>query len=316
MVTNNEIAFIFPGQGSQYVGMGKEFFEEYPIAREIFQEASDVLGFDMAQLCFEGPEEKLRLTENTQPALLTVSIAVLKTFLSIKDIQPSLVAGHSLGEYSALVAVDSIDFGNAVKIVRLRGRFMEEAVPEGLGAMAAVIGLDEKKVIELCKKAANGAVLSPANFNSPGQVVISGEAEAVKRAIKIGSELGAKKVIPLKVSGPFHSSLMAPAAKRLERELKSISFKDPIVPVVTNVEAKPNKDGSRVVSLLVDQLTSPVKWEQSIRNMIDMGIKIFIEFGPGKVLTGLIKRINKDITLFNVERPDDIKKVVEFLDAK
>jgi len=303
-----ETAFIFPGQGSQSIGMGKEFFENFKVAREIFEEADDALHFSISTLCFQGPEEALKLTENTQPAILTTSVAALKVLQAEKGLRPSLVAGHSLGEYSALVLSEAIRFTDAVQMVRLRGRFMQEAVPAGEGAMAAILGMEREQVERLCQEEESGEVVSPANFNCPGQIVISGHTKAVERAIERVKREG-KKALLLPVSAPFHSPLMEPAGVRLEKELEKIPIQELKTPVVTNVEAEVNTSKDRVAGLLVAQVSSPVRWEESMRKMLEKGMERFLEIGPGKVLTGLMKRIEPGIETFNIEDVKGLKKI-------
>jgi [acyl-carrier-protein] S-malonyltransferase len=303
-----KVAFIFPGQGSQYVGMGKELHDNFRIAREVFEEADDALHFSISSLCFEGPEETLRLTENTQPAILTTSMAALRVLQNEKGVNPQLTAGHSLGEYSALVASEALTLVEAVQIVRLRGRFMQEAVPLGEGAMAAILGMEREQVEELCEEVSSGEVLTPANFNCPGQIVIAGHSRAVQRAIERVKQNG-KKAVPLPVSAPFHSSLMKPAGLRLEKAFEGISIRDLKVPVVTNVEAEVNTSRDRVKPLLVDQVVSPVRWEESMRTMIKEGIEQVLEIGPGKVLSGLMKRIDSRIETRNLEDLQTLKKM-------
>jgi [acyl-carrier-protein] S-malonyltransferase len=304
-------AFIFPGQGSQSIGMGKVFFDNFSVAREIFQEADDSLHFALSALCFQGPEDALKLTENTQPAILTASVAALRVLQSEKGIEAELAAGHSLGEYSALVAAGALAFPDAVKIVRLRGKFMQEAVPVGEGAMAAILGLDRKEVEALCEEVSSGDVLSPANFNCPGQIAIAGHSKAVQRAIEKVKEMG-KKAVLLPVSAPFHSPLMKAAGTRLEKELEPISIRDIKTPVITNVEAQINTSKERVKGLLVAQVSSPVRWEESMRAMIDHGTERMLEIGPGKVLSGLMKRIDPKMRMGNVEDVDTLKKIDSF----
>jgi len=294
------IALTFPGQGSQYVGMGKELFENFSVAREIFEEADDTLRFSVSGLCFKGPEEALRLTENTQPAVLTTSVAALKVLQAEKGVVPQFAAGHSLGEYSALVASEAFTFSHAVKIVRLRGKFMQEAVPIGEGAMAAVLGMEKEQVEKLCEEICSDEILTPANFNSPGQIVIAGHSKAVERAIERVKQEG-KKAILLPVSAPFHSPLMKPAGERLEKALEEISVSDLKIPVVTNVEAEANTSKDRVKGLLVAQVSSPVRWEESMRKMIEKGVEQILEVGPGKVLSGLMKRIDNRVETKNIE---------------
>jgi [acyl-carrier-protein] S-malonyltransferase len=303
-----KVAFIFPGQGSQYVGMGKEFFENFREAREVFQEADDVLHISISSLCFQGPEDALKLTENTQPAVLTTSIAVLRVLQAEKGVVPNLVAGHSLGEYSALVVSGALSFADAVQIVRLRGRFMQEAVPVGEGAMAAILGMERGQVEKLCEEAAQGDVLTPANFNCPGQIVIAGHAKAIERAMERVKQEG-KKAVALPVSAPFHSPLMKPAGERLEKVLEGITIQDLKIPVVTNVEADINQSKERVKELLVTQVSSPVRWEESMQKISGNGIEQILEIGPGKVLSGLMKRINPKIETKNIEDIQTLKKI-------
>ena len=305
------IAFLFPGQGSQHAGMGKDLAENFPVARQVFEEANDALGVDLASLCFNGPEEDLKLTANTQPAILTTSIAALRVLETETGIAPNCAAGHSLGEYSALVCAGALNFADAVRIVRQRGTFMQEAVPVGTGAMAAILGLDKETLERVCRDAALGQVVSPANFNSAGQVVIAGNTEAVDRAMNLAKEHGAKRALPLPVSAPFHCSLMIPAGERLADVLADIKVGDMTVPVITNVEATPNQDASRVCQLLVDQVSAPVLWEDTIACMIKLDVERYIEIGPGKVLAGLVKRMAKDSTIQNVQNVSDIRVLTE-----
>jgi [acyl-carrier-protein] S-malonyltransferase len=302
------IAFIFPGQGSQYVGMGKELYENFSVAKKVFEEADDALHLSISALCFKGPEEALKLTENTQPALLTTSIATLKVLQAEKGLIPQFTAGHSLGEYSALVGSGALTFAEAVKIVHLRGKFMQEAVPVGEGAMAAVLGMEREQVEKICEEVSYGEVLTPANFNCPGQIVIAGHAKAVERAIERVKKDG-KKAVPLPVSAPFHSPLMKPAGERLEKALEEISVSNLRIPVVTNVEAEVNTSKDRVKGLLVAQVSSPVRWEESMRKMIGKGIEQVLEIGPGRVLSGLMKRIDNRIETGNLEDLQTLKKI-------
>ena len=301
-------AFIFPGQGSQYVGMGKELFENFSVAKRVFEEADDALHFSVSSLCFKGPEDALKLTENTQPAILTTSVGALRVLEAEKGMTPQFTAGHSLGEYSALVASGALSFPEAVKTVRLRGRFMQEAVPVGEGAMAAVLGMEREQIEEICEACSSGEVLAPANFNCPGQIVIAGHSKAVERAIERIKQ-GGKKAVLLPVSAPFHSALMKPAGERLEKALEEISVRDLKIPVVTNVEAEVNHSKDRVKGLLVAQVSSPVRWEESMRKMIDKGVEQVLEIGPGKILSGLMKRIDHRIETKNLEDLQTLNKI-------
>jgi [acyl-carrier-protein] S-malonyltransferase len=303
----SETAFIFPGQGSQYVGMGKELTENFKVARETFEEADEALGFNLSGLCFNGPEEDLKLTFNTQPAILTTSIASLRVLSSETGIDPVVLAGHSLGEYSSLTAAQAIAFPDAVRTVRLRGTFMQEAVPPGEGAMAAILGLEAPEVEELCVQAAQGEVVAPANFNSPWQIVISGHAQAVTRAVELALERGAKKAVMLAVSAPFHCSLMKPAAERLHDALQDIPVCDIGIPVISNADAEAYPSKEEIKNILVKQVDHPVRWEESMRELVKRGIKTVIEIGPGKVLTGLMRRITKDVKTVNLGNADDLK---------
>ena len=290
--------------------MGKELAEKYPAARKTFDEADEALGYKLSQLCFEGPEDQLRLTEITQPAILTASVAAFRV-LAEKGLQPGFVAGHSLGEYSAHVAAGTISFGDAVRTVRNRGKYMQEAVPVGVGAMAAILGMDLEKVTAVCKDAAQGEVCEPANINSAEQIVISGHKSAVERATKLASERGAKRAILLQVSAPFHCSLMKPAQDRLAANLAALAFQKPVVPVVCNVDAEFIIDGERGRDALVRQVTGAVRWEQSIRDLIGQGVQTFVEVGPGKVLCGLMRQIDRSKTALNVGDEGSLQKAVE-----
>ena len=295
-----KLAFLFPGQASQYPGMGKELAEKFPVARAVFEEADRVLGFSISQLCFEGSEEELKLTANTQPTLLTASVAAYRV-LEEKGIGPDYVAGHSLGEYSALVAAGALAFSDAVRLVRLRGGYMQEAVPAGEGAMAAILGLAPAQVTEICKKAADSEVVAPANLNSPEQTVISGHAAAVKRAVELASASGAKGAVVLAVSAPFHCELMMPAQMRLEQELQRTAFAALRVPLVTNVDAEIISSGAEARDALIRQVSLPVRWEESMRALIEQGVSTFVEVGPGRVLSGLLRQIDRSVHCFNVE---------------
>ena len=305
-----KVAFVFPGQASQYSGMGKELAEKYPVARAVFDEADKALGFSVSKLCFEGTEDELKLTANTQPAILTVSVAAGRV-LAEKGIAPDFVAGHSLGEYSALVAAGSVKFADAVKLVHKRGAYMQEAVPAGQGAMAAIMGLSPAVVQDACKRAAEGEICSPANLNSPEQTVISGHAGAVKRAVEIASQLGAKRSMVLPVSAPFHSALMMPAQEKLEKDLNAAKFEDLQVPLVTNVDADSIRQGEEARSALIRQVTMPVRWEESMRMLLDEGVNTFVEVGPGRVLTGLMRQIERSVATLNVEDEKSLQATVE-----
>lgn len=305
-----KIAFVFPGQASQYPGMGKELADNHPVAKAVFDEADRALGFSISQMCFAGSEEDLKLTANTQPAILTVSVAAHRVLME-KGIAPDFVAGHSLGEYSALVAAGSLKFSDAVQLVRKRGTYMQEAVPAGEGAMAAIMGLSPAVVVDACKRAAEGKVCSPANLNSPEQTVISGHADAVKRAVEIASQLGAKRAVVLPVSAPFHCALMMPAQEKLEKDLRKIEFAALRFPLVTNVDADTEISGDEARDALIRQVTNPVRWEESVRELIDEGVNTFIEVGPGRVLSGLLRQIERSVSTLNVEDEKSLTATVQ-----
>jgi len=308
-------ALIFPGQGSQFVGMGKALADWSSAARETFQEADDALGFEISRVCFEGPEDDLKLTENTQPAILTVSIAALKSLESQIAVNSSWVAGHSLGEYSALVAADSLSFHDAVKVVRERGRAMQEAVPQGKGSMAALIGMDREEVEAICIEATDSnGVVSPANYNSPGQIVIAGSVDNVRRALELFSEHGGKRAVELPVSAPFHCALMQPAATRMEQVLKDIPIDSPNTVLINNAEASELIEAGQIAPSLVRQVTSPVRWEDTIGSLAAKGASGHLEVGPGKVLTGLTRRINRDLAAVSFGMPEDFEKAAAFLE--
>lgn len=308
-----KIVFVFPGQGSQRVGMGKDLVEASPEAKTLFELANKAVGFDLSSLIFEGPEEQLKQTVNTQPALLTTSVALYQAFAS-HGITPDYVAGHSLGEYSALTAAGSLSFEEAVATVRARGRFMEQAVPSGQGAMAAVLGGEREALATLCEEiTSQGQLVELANMNCPGQIVVSGSKEGVEQLVSRVKEIGAKRAIPLEVSGPFHSSLMKPAAQKLEGQLSTINIQDAKVPVVANVTARPVTDGTQISSLLVEQVYSPVLWQDSVNWLIEQGVDTFVEIGPGNVLAGLIKKIDKTVAIYNVQDLESLEATVAAL---
>jgi len=305
------VAWCFPGQGSQVVGMGRDVADAFPAAREVFERADQALGEKLSALCFEGPEDALTLTRNTQPAIVTTSVAILAALRARTNVPvPESAAGHSLGEYSALVASGALSLEDAVRVVRLRGEAMQEAVPAGAGAMAAVMGLSPEKLAEICEEAKQGEVVSPANYNAPGQIVIAGHAAAVQRASKLVAERQGK-AIPLKVSAPFHCSLMAPAAKKLAACLETVAIAPLAFPVLANVDARPNQDARRVKELLVQQVDHPVRWEETVRAMADSGVTHILEIGPGKVLAGLVRRIAKSIEVFPVGNVDGIEAAAQ-----
>ncbi|GIM47551.1 malonyl CoA-acyl carrier protein transacylase [Collibacillus ludicampi] len=307
-----KMAFVFPGQGAQTVGMGKEMADQFGEARSVFAEADEALGFKLSDLIFSGPEDKLRLTYYTQPALLTTSIAIYRVFAK-EGFVPAFLAGHSLGEYSALVVAGAMDFSDAVRIVHARGKFMDEAVPAGVGSMSAVMGAERNLIEEICRQVtAEVGPVELANINCPGQIVISGKAEAVEEA---GNRLSANgaKIVRLSVSGPFHSSLMQPAAEKLQQVLEEVEIRDAAVPVVANVSARPVVKAAEIREVLYQQVSASVLWEDSVRFMLDEGVEAFVEIGSGKVLSGLIKKVNRRIPTFNIQDPASLESVVSQL---
>ena len=308
------IAFVFPGQGAQKVGMGQSLAESFPICRDTFAEADDALGESLSGLCFDGPAEALMLTENTQPAILAMSTAVARLAVS-NGIQAQFAAGHSLGEYSAHVAAGTLSFADALRTVRRRGRYMQEAVPLGEGAMAAILGLDADGVARACAESADGQIVTPANLNAPGQVVIAGHAPAVMRASERAKALGAKRAIPLAVSAPFHCPLMKPAEERLAPELRALRSNDPAFPVVANVDAQPKTDAAGAIEALIRQVSSPVRWEDVVRRLVADGARVFVELGPGTVLAGLIKKIEPSVAVVSVENSQGLEKALSLVGA-
>ena len=310
MTDNSKVAFVFPGQGSQQVGMLAGLAEKWPVVGETFAEASDALGYDLWQLVQDGPQEKLNLTENSQPALLTASVAIWRLLVSGGLTQPALLAGHSLGEWSALVCADVIRFQDAVKLVQLRGRYMQEAVPVGQGTMAAIIGLDDEAIADACQSAAQSDVVTAVNFNSPGQVVIAGHAQAVERAMELCKQAGAKRALLLPVSAPFHTSLMKPAAERLAVHIENTEFQAPSIPVVHNVNAKTEVVPPLIKGLMIEQIYAPVQWVQCVNTMVSEGVSEVVECGPGKVLGGLVKRIAKPVTCASTDSVDAVQALL------
>lgn len=309
----SKLAYIFPGQGSQTVGMGKDLYDSFAVSREVFEEADDALGFALSAMCFAGTAEDLALTANTQPAILTTSVAAFRAMEAEGFPKPDYVAGHSLGEYSALVAAGGMTFADAVKTVRKRGQYMQEAVPVGVGAMAAILGLPLETVEIACAEAAEGEVCAPANINSPAQIVIAGNAEAVDRAIEILRTRGAKRAIKLNVSAPFHCDLMFPAQERLAKDLAQIEFQNLRFPIIENVTAEANTNGERVRLALTKQVSSPVRWAQSVENLIVQEVSTFVEVGAGKVLSSLVRQINRDVRCLNVEDTESLRNTLQSL---
>lgn len=314
-MTNQVIAFLFPGQGSQSVGMGKELTQNYSIARQTFEEADEALGYKLSQVCFEGPEDQLRLTEITQPAILATSVAAWRV-VNERGLRADYMAGHSLGEYSAHVAAGTLNFVDAIRTVRNRGKYMQEAVPVGVGSMAAILGMDYEKVVQVCRDAAENEVCEPANFNSPEQIVISGSTAAVERGANLADERGAKRAKVLPVSAPFHCSLMKPAQDRLASDLNALQLQNPTIPVVCNVDAVMVEDGDRSRDALVRQVTGSVRWDPCMRVLIGKGVTTFVELGPGKVLCGLMRQIDRSRTCVNVADESSLQKTLEHIAVK
>ncbi|HJN43677.1 MAG: [acyl-carrier-protein] S-malonyltransferase [Acidobacteria bacterium] len=306
------IAFVFPGQGAQQVGMGRALADRFPECLETFDQADAALGMSISRLCFEGPAERLMLTEHAQPALVAVSTAAARALMA-RGVQPTLLAGHSLGEYSAHVAAGTLAFADAMRTVRNRGRYMQEAVPVGDGAMAAVLGLDAELVAQACDETACGQIVSPANLNAPGQTVIAGVRAAVERAGARAKELGARRIVSLAVSAPFHCALMQPAADRLAPDLHGLVVSDPTVPVVANLDAEPKRDGAASLAALVGQVTAPVQWERVVRRLASEGVDTYVEVGPGSVLSGLIRKIVRGARVLSVSDPEGVDSAVSML---
>jgi [acyl-carrier-protein] S-malonyltransferase len=311
VISMAKIAFLFSGQGAQYVGMGKDLYDNFPAAKRVFEQADNSLNFKISSLCFEGPEDKLKETVNTQPAILTHSMACF-SILKEEGILPDVVAGLSLGEYSALVAAESMNFEQAVPLVQKRGKFMQEAVPLGHGTMAAILGLDKEAIMEICQQASGVGKVEAANFNCPGQIVIAGEVKAVDRAVELAKQRGAKRAMILAVSAPFHCSLLKPAEEKLAKELDKVEIKNTKIPVVSNVNADFIHEASDIKKLLIKQVSSPVLWEDSIRKMIESGVDTFVELGPGKALTGFVKKVDKNLVTLNVEDTQSLKNTLSY----
>ena len=309
----SKTAYIFPGQGSQSVGMGKDLFDNFAAAREVFEAADEALGFSLSEMCFSGDEADLQLTANTQPAILTASVAAFHAAMAEGMPEPDFVAGHSLGEYSALVAAGVLDFADAVRTVRKRGTYMQEAVPVGVGSMAAILGLGLEQVEAGCAEAAQGQVCSPANINSSSQIVIAGNTEAIDRACEILKGMGAKRAIKLNVSAPFHCALMMPAQERLASDLRALDYEDLAFPIVQNVDAEINRTSSTVCEKLTQQVSSPVRWLQSVQTMSAAGVSRYVEIGPGKILTGLVRQIDREVSYANIEDSTSLSNTLETL---
>ncbi len=309
-----KVAFVFPGQGAQTVGMGKELTDHFPVAKKVFEEASKALGYDIEAMIFDGDEETLKITENTQPTILTTTIACLEV-LKEKGIKPDVVAGLSLGEYAAHIAAGSLDFADAVKLVRKRGKYMQEAVPIGVGTMAAIVALSTEEVLDCCEQTKGVGIVEPANYNCPGQIVIAGEVAAIEKACEIAKEKGAKRALILPVSAPFHCSMLKPAGEKLAKELENVEIKEMNIPVIANVNAEYIESKEQIKDLLVEQVSSSVRWEESVRKMIADGVDTFIEVGPGKALTGFLRKIDKSLTMLNVQDMASLEKTLEKLEG-